>query len=98
MSDNKTFKNINDFGRHLGLTDLDMELVQQKKKLIQKLKKTRLDKNISQTELANLIGTKQPAIARMESGEVAQVSLDFLIRIALTLGVSYTFKSSKAAA
>jgi DNA-binding Xre family transcriptional regulator len=97
MSSNKTFKNISEFGNFLSLTDLDMELVQQKKKLIQKLKKTRLDKKMSQTELAQILGTKQPAIARMESGEIGQVSLDFLIRIALVLGVSYTFKSSKAA-
>jgi hypothetical protein len=40
MSSNKTFKNISEFGNFLSLTDLDMELVQQKKKLIQKLKKT----------------------------------------------------------
>lgn len=95
---NKTFKSAKDFGAFLGLSDLDMELVNQKKKLIAKLKKARTDQELSQAELAKMVQTKQPAIARMESGFVSEVSFDFLAKVALVLGVSFTFKSAKAAA
>ncbi len=93
---NKKFKSAKEFGKFLGLSDLDMELVQQKKKLIEKLKKARNDQEISQAELAKMVKTKQPAIARMESGLVSEVSFDFLAKVALVLGVSFTFKSAKA--
>lgn len=94
---NKKFKSAKEFGKFLGLSDLDMELVQQKKKLIEKLKKARNDQEISQAKLAKMVKTKQPAIARMESGLVSEVSFDFLAKVALVLGVSFTFKSAKAA-
>jgi ribosome-binding protein aMBF1 (putative translation factor) len=94
---NKKFSTSKEFGAFLGLSDLDMKLIQQKKKLIEKLKKARIDQEISQSELAKMMKTKQPAIARMESGLVSEVSLDFLAKIAIVLGVSFTFKSAKAA-
>lgn len=94
---NKSFKSRKEFGAFLGLSDLDMELVGQKKKLIEKLKKARNDQEISQAELAKMVQTKQPAIARMESGLVSEISLDFLAKVALVLGVSFTFRSAKAA-
>ena len=94
---NKKFKSTKELGTFLGLSDLDMELVQQKKKLIEKLKKARLDQEISQAELAVMVETKQPAIARMESGLISEISFDFLAKVALALGVSFTFKSAKAA-
>lgn len=97
MKENKKFKSSSEFGAFLGLSDLDMELIQHKKKLIEKLKKARASQEMSQAELAKMVQTKQPAIARMESGLVSEVSLDFLAKVALVLGVSFTFKSAKAA-
>ena len=88
------FKNTTQFGKSLGLSEIDIELIRQKKKLIEKLKSTRLKKKISQTQLATLVGTKQPSIARMESGLVSEVSFDFLAKIAIALEVSFTFKQA----
>lgn len=88
----KKFKTAIEFGKAIGLSNIDMELIQQKKKLIKKLKNKRLELNISQTELANMLGTKQPAIARMESGLVSEVSMDFLLKIAMILNISITIK------
>lgn len=85
------FKNVDSFGRALGLSQLDMEFIRQKKLLIAKLKTARTKKGISQTELAHAAGSKQPAIARMEAGQVSQVSMDFLLKIALILGVKVQF-------
>jgi predicted XRE-type DNA-binding protein len=92
------FKSAHDFGAALGLSNVEMEMIRQKKRLIQRLKETRLKKGLSQAEVANLIGSKQPAIARMEAGQVSQVSMDFLLRAAMVLGLSVTIKPGKLAA
>jgi predicted transcriptional regulator len=91
------FKSSKDFGKALGLTDFDMELAKQKAMLIEKLKAARAERGVSQVALAKIIGSQQPAIARMESGQVSQVSMDFLLKVALALGVSITISAKKAA-
>ncbi len=45
----------------------------------------RIEKGLSQKELANLMGTKQSAISRLENGSY-NPSVEFLNRIAHTLG------------
>ncbi len=45
----------------------------------------RKDKNITQKQLAEKIGTSQPAIARLESGSYNKVSLSFLRKVAEAL-------------
>jgi len=92
MIKTKKFKTAKEFGKAIGLSDIDMELIQQKKKLIKMLKEKRLELNISQTELATMLGTKQPAIARMETGLVSEVSMDFLLKIAMVFNISVTIK------
>jgi predicted XRE-type DNA-binding protein len=91
-------KSIESFGAALGLSAVEMKLVREKKKLIQKLKESRIRKRLSQAEMAALVGTKQPAIARMEAGLVSQVSMDFLLKAALVLDLSVTIRPDKAAA
>lgn len=92
------FKSPQDFGRSLGLSELEMEMIRQKKKLIERLKTVRVQKGLTQAEVARLIGSKQPAIARMEAGQVGQVSMDFLLRAALVLGLSVTIRPMRDAA
>ncbi len=48
----------------------------------------RKDANLSQKELADLAGTSQPAIARLESGNYKNVSLQFLRKIGKALGAT----------
>lgn len=86
------FKSASDFGRALGLSDLEMELIRQKKRLIEKLKEARIKRGMSQAALAEMVGSKQPAIARMESGQISEVSMDFLTKVALVLEVSITIR------
>ena len=87
-----TYKTVEEFGRALGLSDLEIELIRQKKKVIEKLRKAREHKRISQAEIAAMVNTKQPAIARMESGQISEVSFDFLCKVALALEVSITIR------
>ena len=90
----KRYDSVAAFGRSLGLSNVDIELIRQKKKLIEKLKKARIKKRLSQAQLAARIGSKQPAIARMESGQVSEVSMDFLMKIAFVMGVPVAIHSS----
>lgn len=53
--------------------------------LARKVKGLREKKKMSQVELAELAGTKQPNIARLESGKVVP-KLDFLEKVARALG------------
>ena len=55
-------------------------------KLASQLIKLRVNANLTQKELAQKIGTSQPAIARLESGQYKDVSLAFLRRISGALG------------
>lgn len=89
---------LDEFGTAVGLSGLDKEIVRQKNRMIASLKAARLKKRVSQDLLARKLGTKQPAIARMEAGYVGEVSFDFLIRVALALGVSLEVIPSKKAA
>lgn len=86
------------FGAAIGLGQLEREMVRQKNRLIDQLKEARLKARLSQAELARRAGTKQPAIARMEGGQVGEVSFDFLIRIGMVLGISLELIPAKKAA
>ena len=48
--------------------------------------KLRKDLNLTQKELADLAGTSQPAIARLESGNYKNLSLQFLRKVGNALG------------
>ena len=92
------FLTLNEFASSVGLNHLEKELVRQKNRIIDYLKKVRLHKQLSQVVLAHKVGTKQPAIARMEAGQVGEVSFDFLIRVAVALNISLELVPIKRAA
>ncbi len=94
----KRYMNAKEFGSSLGLNELEMELIHHKKRIIAKLKKVRQKKGFSQAELAEMVFSKQPAIARMESGQVSEVSMDFLLKVAIALEVSVSIRPFEEAA
>ena len=63
----------------------DKGLLTMRQKVIQKLTQARLEKGLSQAQLARLIGTQRSNICRIESG-AQNLSLDMMIRIAQALG------------
>lgn len=69
----------------------DHELVKELEKneaeyqLIKEIIQARLEQNLTQNDLAQLIGTKQSNISRLENGN-ANPSLEFLEKIASALG------------
>ena len=52
----------------------------------------RIDRNLSQAQLAKLVGTSQPAIARLESGNHRNLTLGFLSRLANALDLRAELK------
>ena len=60
-------------------------------KVISEIIRARIEKNITQNQLAEMIGTKQSNISRLESGEY-NPSLEFLYKVAQALGKSLEIK------
>lgn len=61
---------------------------------ISKLISARIEKGITQKELAQKVGTKQSAIARFEAGNV-NPTVEFIGRIAEVMGYKVTINLSK---
>ena len=77
-------KTLEELAENLGI---DFQEVQQKHKLISKIKKARKDLSLSQAELAEMVGVSQSRIARIEGGVgTKNMSFDLLFRILATLG------------
>ena len=64
----------------------EYESLEEEFKLAKEVIELRAKRNLTQRQLAELIGTSQPAIARLESGNYRNVSLSFLRRLADALG------------
>jgi DNA-binding XRE family transcriptional regulator len=71
----------------LNLTDEDVEYIELHLSLAALLTKRRKSLGYTQTEVADLIGSSQSRVAKMESGDPS-VSVDLLIRTLLALGVN----------
>ncbi|MBN1997752.1 helix-turn-helix transcriptional regulator [candidate division KSB1 bacterium] len=71
----------------LGLSDSESAYIELKLSLGENLKKIRLQKHLTQTELAKLLRSNQSRIAKMEAGDPS-VTIDLLIKSLLSLGSS----------
>ena len=69
----------------LGLSPEESYFIELKLKLADDLKKRRARRGISQQQLAELIGSSQSRVAKMERGD-ASVSIDLLVKSLLTVG------------
>lgn len=73
------------------------ELELERLRIAHKVKALREKHNLTQTQLAELIGTKQPSIARLEAGNYWP-RIDMLEKIAWALGVNLDVRFTKKAA
>jgi len=81
-----TETNVEEF---LGLTTEDLVIVEFRAALALALQKARKRRKITQEEAAEIIGTSQAQVSKMEAG-VAAVTLDRMIKALTALGVSRT--------
>ena len=74
---------------HKQLKDQDFtkeyDALEEEFKLAREFIRLRKERNITQKELAMQVGTSQPAIARLESGNYTNLSLSFIRRVAKAL-------------
>jgi hypothetical protein len=71
----------------LGLSPEESAYIELKLELSKSLKECRQKKNLTQTELAEMLSSSQSRVAKMEAGDPS-VSIDLLVRSLLVLGVS----------
>lgn len=71
----------------LGLTDADSAYIELKLALGDELRRARAERSCTQVELAELIGSSQSRVAKMEAAD-SSVSVDLLVRALLALGRS----------
>lgn len=76
------FGSISEF---LGLSEQESTYIELKLTLGENLKRRRLQKKLTQVELAKLLRSNQSRIAKMESGDPS-VSIDLLVKSLLALG------------
>jgi len=72
----------------LGLSASESAYIEIKLNLGKNLKQKRLEKNLTQKELAQALKSDQSRIAKMEAGDPS-VSIDLLIKSLFTLGTSH---------
>ena len=63
----------------------EFEQIDEEFTLAKEIIELRIKHELTQKQLADLVGTSQPAIARLESGSYRNVSLSFLRRVAKAL-------------
>lgn len=76
---------VGDAQDFLKLSKEEAAFVEMKLALAECLRAARIRRNLSQTGLAELIGSSQSRVAKMESGD-ASVSIDLLLRAVLAIG------------
>ena len=89
MSKIKSYKNVRQFSTEaLGLDDYESWLITFKNKLVKLIVETRKKSNLSQAELAKILGTTQSVVSRIESGNSKNVTIDYLLKVISDLGIS----------
>jgi hypothetical protein len=69
----------------LNLSSEESAYIELKLQLAKNLQKRRIEKNLTQTEVARMLKSSQSRVAKMEAGDPT-VSVDLLIRSLLALG------------
>jgi DNA-binding XRE family transcriptional regulator len=63
----------------------EYESLEEEYTLAKEIISLRMKKNLTQKELAEIVGTSQPSIARLESGKYKNVSMSFIRKVAKAL-------------
>ena len=71
----------------LGLSDVDMAIIEVKVALAKRLRAQRTRAGLSQVEVAKIVRSSQPRVAKMEAADKT-VSIDLLVKALVKTGVS----------
>ena len=88
MSDMKSVNFDNILAKELENPEFKSEYdaLEEEFSLAREVMQLRKNSNLTQKDLAKLAGTSQPAIARLESGNYKNLSLNFIRKVAEALG------------
>ena len=78
---------VGDAEAFLGLTDEEQSFIDLKLALAESLRQRRMQRGLTQTELARLVASSQSRIAKIEAGD-RSVSVDLLVRTLLAIGAT----------
>ena len=78
---------VGDTAEFLELSEEEATYIEMKLRLAEKLRNLRQTQNVSQTQLAKILGSSQSRVAKMEAGDPS-VSADLLLKGLLALGAS----------
>ena len=84
----KTYKTARSFSvESMGLSEYEAWIISFKNRLIKLIIETRKRNNLTQGDLAELLGSTQSVISRIESGTSRHITIDYLIKIISVLGI-----------
>jgi predicted XRE-type DNA-binding protein len=78
---------VGDTNDFLGLSADEAAYIELKLALSEQLRKRRLKKKLTQSEVAEIVASSQSRVAKMESGD-ATVTVDLLVKSLLALGAT----------
>jgi predicted XRE-type DNA-binding protein len=94
---NKEFKDVDDFGRFLGLSEEQIKIADLKSKLKKRIILESRKQKLSNANLAKLSGLTRTVVSGIVNGSLQSVSIERLIRLALALRLTVDFSIKKAA-
>ena len=99
MAEIETYKDVDDFARRgLKLDEHTIWLIDTKCRMIKHIIKSREKQGLSQKDLAEMVGTTQSVISRIENGLAKGVTIDYLAKVINALGMTTRLTVRKQAA
>ena len=93
----KTYKDVKDLGRALGLSEQDILISELKANMTKQIQKLVKKRGLTHQDLADLSGVPRSTITGIISGSLQRVTIDRLVRILNSLGKTANFKLKDAA-
>ena len=93
----KTYKNIDDFGKDLGLSKEQIEIAKLKSKLKERIRKRAQKLDLSMPEISEMCGLTRSVVSGIINGSLQSVSMERLLRLAFALDLSVDLKIKGAA-
>ena len=99
MAEIETYESLDDFSREvLGLSEHEIWLSDARCRMIKHIIDSRKKQGLSQKDLAEMLGTTQSVVSRIENGLGKGITLDYLIRVVSVLGMTPRLTVRKQAA
>ena len=93
----KRYKNIEDFGRDLGVTPERINIAKIKTKLKKRIIQEIYNQDLSAADVAEISGLSRTTVSGVIHGSLVSVSLERLIRLASAVDLSVELNIKKAA-